>query len=137
MKRPSPMTRPLVRGLYRLGASMFLLLGMIGLVVPMMPTTVFLLLSVWCLVKLGDHRAERLLNHPRVGPPLRLFIEQGAMTRGGKLAALGGLSVGAGMLLLMAGSHPWLAGGGIGTLALVAVYLATRPEPLRPQPVRM
>lgn len=136
MTRPIPLARPLLRGLYRLGASVFLLLGMIGLVLPVMPTTIFLLLSVWCLLKLGDHRAGWLLDHPRLGPPLRLFLEHGAMTRGGKLAALGGLSLGAGMLLLMAGSHPWLAGGGIGSLALVAIYLATRPEP-RPRTVRI
>ncbi len=137
LKAHRPLPSAVRRGLYRLGASLFLFLGMIGVVLPVMPTTVFFLLSVWCLLRLGDHRAERLLSHPRVGPPLRLFIEQGAMTRRGKIAALGGLSLGAGLLLLMAGTHGWLAGGGIGTLALVGIYLVTRPEPPLPQPVRV
>ncbi|MBP7339907.1 YbaN family protein [Niveispirillum sp.] len=137
MKHRHALPPALTRGLYRLGASLFLLLGLIGVVVPLMPTTVFLLLSVWCLLRLGDHRAEWLLKHPRLGPPLRLFIEQGAIARRGKLAALGGLSLGSGLLLFMAGNHPWLAGGGIGAMALVALYLVTRPEPARPQAVRM
>lgn len=136
MRDLASIPRPLQRALYRLGASLFLLLGMVGVVVPVMPTTVFLLLSAWCLIKLGDPRVDQLLQHPLVGPPLRLFMERGQVTRRGKLMALGGMSVGAGGIWLLAGAHPWLAGGAIGLLAVAALYVATRPEP-RPQAVRM
>lgn len=135
MKRPFPVPRPIARGLYRLGASLFLLLGMVGMVLPVMPTTVFLLLSAWCLVRLGDPSVDRLLRHPRFGTPLRLFLEHGQVTRQGKLAALAGMSVGAGILYMAAEGQPWLAGGAIGLLALAALYVVLRPEP-RPQPVR-
>ncbi len=136
MRNLASIPRPVQRALYRLGASLFLLLGMVGVVVPVMPTTVFLLLSAWCLIKLGDPRVDQLLQHPRVGPPLRLFIERGQATRQGKLAALGGMSFGAGGMWLLAGAHPWLAGGAIGLLTMAALYVVTRPEP-RPQPVRI
>lgn len=135
MERHSPVPRPIARGLYRLGASLFLLLGMVGMVLPVMPTTVFLLLSAWCLIRLGDPRADRLLRHPRLGAPLRLFLEQGQVTRRGKLAALAGMSLGAGIIYITAEGQPWLAGSGIGLLALAALYVVSRPEP-RPQTVR-
>ncbi|WP_165771944.1 YbaN family protein [Niveispirillum lacus] len=127
----------LTRAVYRLGASVFLLLGMVGMVVPVMPTTVFLLLSVWCLLRLGDHRAERLLNHPRFGAPLRLFMEQGAMTRRAKLAALSSLLLAAVLLVFSAGPHSWLAGAGIGVMVLAGLYLVTRPEPPQTRKVRI
>ncbi len=136
MRNLASIPRPVQRALYRLGASVFLLLGMVGVVVPLMPTTVFLLLSAWCLIKLDDPRVDQLLQHPRVGPPLRLFMERGQVTRRGKLMALGGMSFGAGGMGLLAGAHPWLAGGAIGVLAVAALYVATRPEP-GPQPVRI
>jgi uncharacterized protein len=134
VRRRYVITSVITRALYRLGASLFLVLGMIGMIVPVMPTTIFLLLSAWCLLKLGDRRADLLLRHPRLGLPLRLFLEQGAMKRRSKLVALGGLSLAAAGLFAIA--QPWLAGGSIGCLALVAIYLVTRPES-RPQTVRI
>ncbi|MFV3076071.1 YbaN family protein [Niveispirillum fermenti] len=122
-------TSRLTRGLLRLGAGLFLLLGLIGAVLPVMPTTIFLLLSVWCLLRLGDRRAAMLLSHPRLGPPLRLFIERGAISRRGKVAAVIGLSLGGLMLVPLATAQPWLVAGCGTGLAMIAVYLVTRPEP--------
>lgn len=134
---PTPRkTSRLARGLLRLGAGLFLLLGLIGAVLPIMPTTIFLLLSVWCLVRLGDRRAAILLNHPRLGRPLRLFIEQGAIARRGKVAAVTGLSLGGLMLLPLATAQPWLVAGCATGLALIALYLVTRPAPTGPVPRR-
>ena len=45
-------------------------LGVIGIVVPVMPTTIFLILAVGCFAKSDPRYEQMLLEHPRVGPTL-------------------------------------------------------------------
>lgn len=46
-------------------------LGIVGVVTPGLPGTIFLILALWCFQR-GNERWEAwLLNHPRLGPPLR------------------------------------------------------------------
>jgi len=52
-----------------------LLLGFVGLFLPLLPTVPFVLLAAWCFSH-GSARWERwLLNHPRLGPPVRAWRE--------------------------------------------------------------
>ncbi|MQP67455.1 DUF454 family protein [Niveispirillum sp. SYP-B3756] len=120
----------MARALYRLAASFCLILGIIGIVLPVLPTTIFLILAVICLIRAGDHRAERLLAHPRYGAPIRLFLDHGAITRRGKALALGGISLGMAFLVPLALSLPWLGVGSMAILVTAASYIITRPEPL-------
>jgi hypothetical protein len=56
-----------------------LLLGVIGIFVPLLPTPPFVLLAAWCFSR-GSERCERwLLEHPRFGPLVRGWREQRAM----------------------------------------------------------
>ena len=64
--------RPLWQRLLWLGAGVLsLVLGIIGIFLPLLPTTPFVLLAAFCLSR-GSSRAERwLLDHPRLGPLVR------------------------------------------------------------------
>ncbi len=48
-------------------------LGMIGVVVPGLPTTVFLIIAVWAFSKSSERFQRWLWNHPRFGLPLRIW----------------------------------------------------------------
>ena len=48
-------------------------LGMIGVVVPGMPTTVFLLIAVWAFSKSSVKFQRWLWDHPRFGPSIRAW----------------------------------------------------------------
>jgi len=59
------------RLLWVLGGTVALVTGLVGIVVPLLPTTPFVLLAAFCFSR-GSERCERwLLEHPRFGPMVR------------------------------------------------------------------
>jgi uncharacterized membrane protein YbaN (DUF454 family) len=104
-----------------------LALGLVGLFLPIVPTVPFLVVSVWAFQR-SDRRLERwLLRHEKVGPPLRLWKEHGAISRPSKLVATLTMSAGAvGALFTL----PWLAGRLVlwGLLLAATVFVWTRPS---------
>lgn len=53
------------------GGWLSLTLGLIGFVLPVMPSTVFLLMALWCFSRSHPQLAAWLYAHPRLGPPLQ------------------------------------------------------------------
>jgi len=79
---PSP-RRPrqqlLQRLLWVLAGIASLALGIIGIFVPLLPTTPFVLLAAFCFAR-GSTRCEAwLLNHPRFGPMVRNWRDHHAI----------------------------------------------------------
>lgn len=56
-----------------------LCLGVVGIFLPVLPTTPFLLLSAALFLKSSRPLYDWLLNHPRLGPYIRNFMEHKAI----------------------------------------------------------
>ncbi len=56
-----------------------LLLGLLGIVLPLLPTTPFLLLAATCYFHGSDKLYHWLINHPRLGSYIRAFREERAI----------------------------------------------------------
>lgn len=71
--------RPWSRGLWIAAGGLALAAGIVGIFVPLLPTTPFVLLAAFCFSR-GSARCERwLLNHPRFGPMVRDWRDQRAV----------------------------------------------------------
>ena len=83
-------------------AGVFFLLGIIGVILPGLPTTPFLLLTSYFLIRSWPSMNERMLNSRLVGAVLRDWQEHGGIQRHIKIKAivLVGVTVCAGMLLV-------------------------------------
>ena len=65
----------LFRGILIISGSIFLGIGIIGIVVPLLPTTPFLLLAAACYARSSEKIYNWLLNNKRFGPYIRNYIE--------------------------------------------------------------
>jgi uncharacterized membrane protein YbaN (DUF454 family) len=102
--------------------------GVVNAFIPLLPTTVFLLIGLWAYGKGDPEMRQRLLQHPRFGAPLRLWVEKRQITRKGKLGAIGGILLSTAFTATMIGPKPitWAIVAG---LVGLSAYLATREEP--------
>lgn len=109
----------------------FFAIGAVGIFVPLLPTTIFWIVAALLWMRSAPHRAGRILAHPRFGPPIRSFLEEGALSARSKSYAVGGMS---GALVIVA----WTSGLEslpfrvlAAVLALAALWVVTRPRPSR------
>ena len=97
------------RTAYLLGGWGALLLGGIGLVLPILPTVPFVILAAFCFARSSPALERRLLDHPGMGPHIRAWRERGAISRRGKIAAtLAFAASAAAGLLIVDGPARWL-----------------------------
>lgn len=108
---------------------LMLALGIVGAVLPVMPTTIFLILAVACFGRSSPRWEAWLLAHPRYGRALRLWREQGAISVHGKRMSTTGIGVG--ILLFWLTARPGLALGIPVSVAMAACagWLLARPLP--------
>ena len=103
-------------------------LGAIGVVVPGLPTVVFLLVAVWAFARSSERFHRWLLEHPRFGPPVVDWQSHGVIRRRAKVAALICMTLAVVVLVFFAGFHRALTAGLVAAILGAAVFVATRPE---------
>ena len=112
---------------WRMLVIIFIVLAIIGAILPGMPTTVFLILAAWAASKGWPAMDAWLLNHPKYGPTLRNWREHGTVPRKAKYWAIGMMSVSA--IIMLFTKAPFLVKVFTDvTMFIVAIWLWKRPE---------
>lgn len=102
-----------------------LVLGALGVVLPGLPTTPFVLLAAGLYLRSSQKLYVRLKQSRLFGPVLRRYMEQKGMTKGEKIGALSLMWVMIGLSCLAIDSLPFriavLALGTVGTVVMGSV----------------
>lgn len=116
----------LVRAAFIVAGTVALLVGVIGIVVPLLPTTPFVLLASACYLR-GSERLHRwLLSHGRLGAYIRDFEAGRGIPRRAKIVALGVLWISVVHAIGQLASPP-VAVGLLALAAGVTTYLLRLP----------
>lgn len=80
---------PLVRYMWGGLGTLSVAMGIIGVVLPGWPTTIFLIIAAACYARSSQRMYDRILNNRAFGPHVRRFRETGTMPFRAKVFALG------------------------------------------------
>ncbi len=108
-----------------LGAGLFAL-GLVGAVLPVLPTTIFWILALLALGKSDPAMSARIRTWPGAGAVVAAYVDHGVVTRRSKLIAVAGMAFSAGLLWVSV-SGAGLALGIVG-IGLSAAFVASRRE---------
>jgi hypothetical protein len=124
MKTPGP-TRRL---LYRVLAVAAVGAGSLGLLLPVLPTTPFLLVALWASARGAPEWYSRIRHHPRFAPTLAHWENERAVSLRAKITACAFMA-GSWLIMLAGDVHRYVLAGVAVLFTLVAGYLVTRPAP--------
>jgi uncharacterized membrane protein YbaN (DUF454 family) len=74
-QKKNKLRKKIVKGLYFIAGTISLALGIIGIILPILPTTPFLLLSAACYAKSSERFYNWLINNKILGAYIRNYIE--------------------------------------------------------------
>jgi len=119
-----------VRALWLVIAVASLSLGAVGVVVPVLPTTPFLLLAAYAAARSSTRLHAWLVGHRLFGPLITDWQANHTVSRRAKATATATMTASA-VVLFVVGPSTWLALAVTALMATVATWLWLRPEPTR------
>jgi uncharacterized membrane protein YbaN (DUF454 family) len=103
-------------------------LGILGMFLPVMPTTVFLLIALWCFSRSSARVQRWLYEHPRLGRSLREWHRHRVIPPKAKIAALSMMATSF-LLTLYVYAGTWIVPEIVGViLGGVAVFILRCPS---------
>lgn len=102
-------------------------LGMIGVVLPVLPTTVFFILAAFFFSKGSPRLRGWLINHAKFGPSIRAWEETGAIPRRAKQMAIAMMS-GTFLICALIGLPVWVLLSQVVLMGTGAAYILSRPD---------
>jgi uncharacterized membrane protein YbaN (DUF454 family) len=106
----------------------FVGLGMAGVVLPVLPTTPFLLLALWAFSRSSRRLYDWLYQHPRFGAPLRAWRDHRVIPLRAKFASVSAMSASMLYVSLFTPSPLWAKGCMAACLIATGCWIVTRPS---------
>ncbi|MCD6679053.1 MAG: YbaN family protein [Burkholderiaceae bacterium] len=119
--------RSLAITLWRVFALVNVALALLGTVLPVLPTVPFLIVAAWAGSRGWPRLETWLIEHPRHGPAIRRWRDDGAVPRRAKWLASTMMVISA-LTLAMMSVPLWTKLAAPSMMAIVAIWLWTRPD---------
>lgn len=127
MTRPRLLAPKALRPLLFVVGCLFTAFGVAGLILPLVPGTLFLIIAAACFARSSPRFESWLLSHPKLGPAVVSWQETGAIPRRAKIIAISAMALSF-VLTWYSGAPPiGIAVAGL-CLAAAALYVGTRPS---------
>jgi hypothetical protein len=123
----APARSAVARWAYKLLALVSLALGILGVFLPVLPTTPFILLAAWAATRGSPTLLAWLESHPMFGQMLRDWRRGGVVSRKAKWSATIVMASSA-LIILVFVRKPYVQVVAIGCMAGVLAWLWRRPE---------
>ncbi|HEY9594635.1 MAG TPA: YbaN family protein, partial [Spirochaetia bacterium] len=106
-----------------------------GVFLPGLPTTIFWILAALAFLRVNRRMYQRIVSHPRFGAAIRLFVEEGRISRRGKVISIVAMFVGAGVSVALLPTL-WVRLVVAVVVIAASVYVALIPSPPPAEPAR-
>ncbi len=103
-------------------------LGIIGLFLPLMPTTCLLIVAVWAFSKSNPALSQRILQHPKFGPVIENWMTNKSINRKAKCTISLSIVVGFTITLLISTPSLTISAFLISGMLMLLLYINTRSE---------
>lgn len=111
---------------WRTLGALCLAIGGAGLVLPILPTTIFWILAAVCFARSDPKVRDWIYERPGIGPQVQLFIEHGQMTGKGKRAALLGMALASAIVVVLFAGRTMILLPALGLIVVGAIVVITR-----------
>lgn len=76
-------------------------IGIVGYITPGLPGTIFVILAAGCFAKSSPRLENWILDHPKLGPPVKAWRQNKSMPIKAKWMATGGMAFGAASIAVL------------------------------------
>ncbi|WP_353059729.1 YbaN family protein [Alteromonas arenosi] len=122
------MRTQLTQSIYILTGLLACICGVVGIVLPLVPTTPFLLLSAFCFSKSSNTLHQWLLSQPALGSVINDWEESGVIAHKTKVVASACMMAMITVALLVGEYTYWIIALVVAISLLVLVFIWSRPS---------
>jgi len=103
-------------------------LGIIGIIMPLFPTTPFLLVAIWAFSRSSPELAEKIRGHRLAGPYVRDWEDEGVIPLGAKIIAVSMMTAMLGIMHFGTDAPGWAVASAGVIMAMAGAYVVSRPS---------